>query len=314
MLIRDAALELGRNIVIVASGDLSHKLQEYGPYGFAPEGPVYDERIMDIMERAAFGELFDFDETFLEKAAECGHRAFVIMAGAFDGMQAEAKRLSHQDVTGVGYGVCLYTAGQYDPQRHFLAQYLEREEEQIARREAAEDAYVKLARQSIDFYIRDGRIMDVPENLPDELSGRRAGAFVSLHMYGRLRGCIGTISATAPTLAEEIIQNAVSACSRDPRFAPVTEEELPFLDCSVDVLGEAEPIVSPADLDVHRYGVIVSNGRRRGLLLPDLDGVDTVEQQIDIARQKAGIAKSEQYSLERFEVVRHHAAPDAEGD
>ena len=146
----------------------------------------------------------------------------------------------------------------------------------------------------------------MPDGLPEELLTRRAGAFVSLHRNGKLRGCIGTIQATRKNVAEEILQNAVSACSRDPRFAPVTQEELRSLEISVDVLGELEPIDSPDALDVKRYGVVVSHGFKRGLLLPNLEGVDTVEEQIAIARQKGGIRETEPYRLERFEVVRHY--------
>ena len=134
---------------------------------------------------------------------------------------------------------------------------------------------------------------------------KRAGAFVSIHEHGRLRGCIGTIFPTESSVAEEIIQNAVSAAVRDPRFSPIREEELPFLEISVDVLGDPEEIGSEDELDVRRYGVIVSSGRRRGLLLPDLDGVDTVEQQVAIARQKGGIRPDEPVCLQRFEVIRH---------
>ena len=106
-------------------------------------------------------------------------------------------------------------------------------------------------------------------------------------------------------MAEEIIQNAISACSRDPRFHRIREEELPYLDLSVDVLGDIEDISSPDQLDVKRYGIIVNYGRKRGLLLPDLEGVDTVEDQIDIARQKGGIRETDPYTLQRFEVIRH---------
>ena len=134
---------------------------------------------------------------------------------------------------------------------------------------------------------------------------RRAGVFVSLKKDGRLRGCIGTIQAVQSSIAEEIIQNAVSACSRDPRFDPVMPEELEQLSISVDVLGDTERINSPKELDVKRYGVVVTNGYRRGLLLPNLEGVDTVDEQIAIARQKAGIGEKEEVELERFEVVRH---------
>ena len=103
-----------------------------------------------------------------------------------------------------------------------------------------------------------------------------------------------------------ILENAVSAATRDPRFPPVQPEELERLVYSVDVLSEAEEISSEQELDVKRYGVIVSRGYKRGLLLPNLEGVDTVRQQIDIAKRKAGIPEeAEDIRLERFEVVRH---------
>lgn len=304
-LIREAVEETGRRAVFVASGDLSHKLQPHGPYGFAPEGPQYDARIMDVCGRAAFGELLDFDETFCERAAECGHRSFTIMAGAWDGMAVRARALSHEDVTGVGYGICTFYPGEKDDNRHFLDLHLQRREEELAAAQSREDAWVRLARQSLEAYVLRGETVAVPSGLPAELLERRAGAFVSLHEHGQLRGCIGTIAPTTDCLAQEIIQNAVSACSRDPRFTPVRPQELPWLEISVDVLGEPEDIGSPDELDVKRYGVIVSRGARRGLLLPDLDGVDTVEQQVSIARQKAGIGPDEKVSLQRFEVVRH---------
>ncbi len=304
-LIRQAVEETGRRAVFVASGDLSHKLQTYGPYGFAPEGPEYDARIMDVCGRGAFGELFDFDEAFCDRAAECGHRSFVIMAGALDGRAVEAQRLSHEDVTGVGCGVCIFRPGAEDGSRRFLETRLAlQEEEAMARRDAC-DPYVRLAWQSVESYVLHRRVLAVPEGLPAELTGHRAGAFVSIHKQGQLRGCIGTIAATRDSLAEEIVQNAVSAAARDPRFSPIRPDELPLLEISVDVLGEAEDIDSEKDLDVKRYGVIVTRGRKRGLLLPDLEGVDTVAQQIAIAKRKAGIGEKEKADLQRFEVVRH---------
>ena len=305
-LIARAVEETGRRTVFVASGDLSHKLQPHGPYGFAPEGPEYDRRIMDVCGRAAFGELLEFDETFCEKAAECGHRSFVIMAGAFDGVHVRARVFSHQDVTGVGYGIISFYPEGKDESRHFLKACLEKQEKELHEKAAKSDAYVRLARASVESWVRRRQVLPVPEDLPAELTKRRAGAFVSIHKNGQLRGCIGTISATEGSLAQEIIQNAISASSRDPRFAPIGPEELKYLEINVDVLGEAEPVGSPDQLDVKRYGVIVSHGRKRGLLLPDLDGVDTVEEQIRIAKQKAGIREYETCSLERFEVVRHY--------
>lgn len=304
--IRKTAELLDRRIAVIGSGDLSHKLKTDGPYGFSKEGPEYDDRIMEVMGRGDFGQLFDFPEEFCEKAAECGHRSFVILAGALDRTAVNAEKLSHEGPFGVGYGVCVYEAAGAAPERDFLRQYEERTGKEAERRKQAEDAYVRLARKTVETYVRTGEKISVPEGLPEEMYSDRAGVFVSLKEEGRLRGCIGTISPVQNSIAEEIIDNAVSAASRDPRFHAVQPEELDQLVYSVDVLGETEEIASEEELDVTRYGVVVSRGYKRGLLLPNLEGVDTVEDQIAIAKRKAGIPESTQdVRLERFEVVRH---------
>ena len=304
--IQAAAQSLGRNTVVIASGDLSHKLKEDGPYGYQEEGPAYDARIMDVMGRGAFGELLEFSEDFCEKAAECGHRSFTIMAGAFDRIGVETERLSYEGPFGVGYGVCAYQPCGSDETRGFLEQYEKKERMEFLARREREDPYVRLARYTIEAFTGTGNIPEMPRELPEELYHSRAGAFVSLKEDGRLRGCIGTIRAVRESLAEEIMYNAVSACSEDPRFSPVEEWEVEHLTISVDVLGETEKISSPEELDVSRYGVIVTRGAKRGLLLPNLEGVDTIEQQIAIAKQKAGIRDHESVELERFEVIRHY--------
>ena len=304
--IRATAETLGRNTVVIASGDLSHKLKEDGPYGYQAEGPAYDARIMDVMGRGAFGELLEFSEDFCEKAAECGHRSFTIMAGAFDRTGVEAERLSYEGPFGVGYGICTYRPTGDDGTRNFLEQYEEKERRKLLALREREDPYVRLARYTIEAFVETGKLPKMPQDLPEELYQNRAGAFVSLKEDGRLRGCIGTIHAVRESLAEEIMYNAVSACSEDPRFSPVEDWEVERLTISVDVLGETEKISSPEKLDVTRYGVIVTRGTRRGLLLPNLEGVDTIEQQIAIAKQKAGIKDYENVELERFEVIRHY--------
>lgn len=304
-IIQEAVEQTGRRAVFVASGDLSHKLRAEGPYGFAPEGPEYDGRIMDVCSRGAFGELFDFTEAFCDRAAECGHRSFVIMAGALDGMAVEPRQLSHEDVTGVGYGICTFHPIGPDADRQYLEVRERAETERLRKQKEARDPFVRLAGQTIEEYVLHHRMPALPKDLPRELTDNRAGAFVSIHKQGRLRGCIGTILPTRRNLAEEIIHNAVSAASADPRFDPIRPDELKWLEIHVDVLGVPEAIDSEEQLDVRKYGVIVSRGSRRGLLLPDLDGVDTVEQQIAIARRKAGISPDEKVTLQRFEVIRH---------
>lgn len=170
-----------------------------------------------------------------------------------------------------------------------------------------EHPLVQLARRTIEAYVREGQRISAPRELTPEMK-LRAGTFVSLHRLGQLRGCIGTFMPTQPNVAVEIISNAISAATRDPRFTPVRPDELDDLVISVDVLSAPEAIESPAELDPVRYGVIVEAGGRRGLLLPNLEGVDTVEEQIAIARSKAWIAPREPVKLYRFEVVRygHH--------
>ena len=304
-MIRETADALDRRVLFIGSGDLSHKLKEDGPYGFAAEGPVYDERIMDVMGRAAFDELLTFDESFCEKAAECGHRSFCMLAGALDGARLETERLSHEGTFGVGYGICTYRVTGDDPDRRLLARWEARQRAALREKRAREDAFVRLARAVIEAWIGARKKLPLPADLPAELLDRRAGVFVSLHREGRLRGCIGTIRPVRGSIAEEIAANAVSAATEDPRFPPVGPEELESLEISVDVLSAPEEIASRAELDVKRYGVIVSKGSRSGLLLPDLDGVDTVDEQVSIALRKAGIREGEPVSLERFEVTRH---------
>jgi AmmeMemoRadiSam system protein A len=213
--------------------------------------------------------------------------------------------LSYEGPFGVGYAVAFFEVTGEDETRDFGDQYRSMEKKMDSDRRIEEDDYVRLARLSLETYIKTGQRAAMPESLPGEMQNTRAGAFVSLKKHGRLRGCIGTISATANSLAEEIMENALSAATNDPRFDPVTEEELPELVYSVDVLGKPEEIDSIDKLDAKRYGVIVQSGGRRGLLLPNLEGVNTPEEQIAISRQKAGISSDEPVRLFRFEVVRH---------
>lgn len=310
-LVQRAAASLGRRVAYVASGDLSHKLAADGPYGFSPDGPVFDELCCDALASGSFLDLLTMDPGLCECAAECGLRSFQIMAGALDRTPVTAELLSHEGPFGVGYGVaCLSPSGPEgsDPARDFAAAYENWHAADMERRRSGEDAYVSLARASLEHRVRTGRrLRELPADLPRALLSRRAGAFVSIRKNGQLRGCIGTIAPAQGSLAWEIVANAVSAGCDDPRFPPVSAEELPELVYDVDVLGEPEPVAGPEELDPRRYGVIVSaGGGRRGLLLPDLDGVDTVEEQLGIAARKGGIDLDEPgVRLERFVVERH---------
>ena len=311
--VAEAAAALNRRVVWLASGDLSHKLKEDGPYGFVPEGPVFDQRITQDFATGDLVDVLAMDPALAERAAECGLRSFQMMVGALHGLAVRSELLSYEGPFGVGYGVAAFepldepsdAADGSDCDR--LTAYLRLRADDLARRRQAEDPYVRLARASLEAYVRDGKRIKVPADLPAELTDTRAGCFVSLKVDGALRGCIGTIAPTRASLAEEICANAISAGTRDPRFSAVRVSELDDLVYDVDVLSAPEPIASADELDPARYGVIVSTrDGRRGLLLPDLDGVDTVDEQLRIAAQKGRIELDfDDYQLERFEVVRH---------
>jgi AmmeMemoRadiSam system protein A/AmmeMemoRadiSam system protein B len=303
--IEKTANKLGRRIVFVASGDLSHKLKEDGPYGFSEEGVRFDKEVTEAMRDGNFLRFLEFAPDFCEAAAECGLRSFVILAGALSGKEVASELLSYEGTFGVGYAVCEFKVIGTSENRHFDQIFTQKQKEIAKEHQKSEDAYVHLARISLETYITTAEHCKLPENLPEELMNRKAGVFVSLKKHGSLRGCIGTISPVTESVAKEILRNAVSSGTEDPRFPPVTEDELDELVYSVDVLAEAEPIQYMTELDVEKYGVIVTSGRKRGLLLPNLEGVDTVEQQVSIAKKKAGIYDNEPFTMERFEVVRH---------
>jgi len=307
--IEQAVEDEHRRAVLIASGDLSHKLKTDGPYGFTEEGPEYDAYVTNALKEADFMAIFNVPEKLRDRAADCGYRSYLIMAGCFDRQKVKANLLSYEGPFGVGYAVVSFYPGGADDARDFERIYAEQTLKAAAQAKNAEDAYQSLARKSLEHMVINRREFkpgpDGYKNLPGEMKNTRAGVFVSLHKNGQLRGCIGTISATANCIADEIIQNAISAGLHDSRFQPVTADELPRLTYKVDVLGDAEDISDPAELDVKRYGVIVTNGKRRGLLLPNLEGIDTVQEQIAIAKRKAGIGDNEKITLQRFEVIRH---------
>lgn len=303
--ITKTAQKLDRRIVFVASGDLSHRLKEDGPYGFREEGVSFDREITQAMQEGDFLKLMEFTPDFCEAAGECGLRSFIIMAGALSGQAVAPELLSYEGTFGVGYAVCEFKINGEDDTRNFDVIFTEKQRSLARERQKNEDPFVHLARLSLETYVQTGKYAKLPEGLPEDMINKRAGVFVSLKKHGSLRGCIGTTGPVTNSIAREILRNAVSAGVEDPRFPPVTEDELPELIYSVDVLSEAEPIKDMTELDVKRYGVIVTSGRKRGLLLPNLEGVDTIEQQVDIAKKKAGIYGNEKITLERFEVVRH---------
>ena len=301
------AERLGRRTICIASGDLSHRLMEGGANGFAPEGAEFDELCTAFMKTGDFLSLLQIPGSFAEAAGHCGLNGLWVLAGALDRAATDAKLHSYEAPFGVGYAVASFTVTGRDAGTDYAARLVRAEDAAIAELRAAEDDYVRLARMSIEHFVRTHSFASLPSDLPQELIEKRAGAFVSIKKYGKLRGCIGTFLPAQKTLAEEIFYNAVSAAAHDGRFDPIEEHELNRLVYSVDVLSMPEPIESAAQLNPKIYGVIVKSltDNRRGLLLPDLAGIDTAEDQIAIAREKARIQPKEAIALARFTVERH---------
>ncbi len=279
--IAQAVKELKREVVIIASSDMTH---------FEPEESA---RKKDFQ---AIEAIIDLNEDELLKRVEelhismCGYAPTVSLISAAKELGATSAELVKHHTSGdktVDYSSDVGYAG-------------------IIIKAVIEEMHplVKLAKQTVESYVNEGKVPEPPDELTPEMK-ERTGVFVSLHKSGELRGCIGTFEPTQKNVAEEIIKNAISSSTRDPRFPPVTPEEMEHLEYSVDVLTDPKPTKDKSQLDPKKYGVIVECGFRRGLLLPDLEGVDTVDYQIDICRQKAGIDPDEPIKLYRFEVRRY---------
>ena len=297
MAIKQAALKLKRKIVLIASGDLSHRLSSDGPYPFSPSGQVFDDTLLSLLQKGDLPGVFKIDKKLIEEAGECGLRSLYVLLGALNSA-FNGFLLSYEGTFGVGYGVMKFVPiqGVDDYYSLIFAQ------QDYQGKRTFNNPFVRLAYQSIAYYLKNNKKMNVPAALPPEFNSQ-AGVFVSIKKQGALRGCIGTFLPTTQNIAAEIINNAIEAATQDPRFHPIKFTELSEIDLSVDILSKPEPALAVA-LDPKKYGVIVSKGYRKGLLLPDLEGVDTVAEQLAIACRKAGINPNDDFQIQRFLVRR----------
>lgn len=301
MAIRETAKNLNKKVIFIASGDLSHRLTEDGPYEYSPEGSKFDKILLENLQKGDVTGVFNIDKYIVENAGECGLRSIYIMLVAMEGEDVKGELLSYEGPFGVGYGVMSFDNQSKNHSNLELLMNMKREA--FNKKISNSNAYVKLARESLNYFYTTGKLMKPPKDLPEEMLREKNGVFVSLKKFGNLRGCIGTFLPTTNSVAEEIIKNAIQAATQDPRFPRVEDSELTELDISVDVL--SEPVeATKEELDPKNYGVIVSKGNKRGLLLPDLEGVDTVDYQLQIACEKAGIDFYDDYSIEKFKVIR----------
>ena len=292
--IRKAVDEGGRRVAFIASGDLSHRLKPQAPAGYNPNAHVFDEEVVDALRSNEPQRIVDIDFNLRRLAGECGYRSMLVAIGASAELPLACEVLSYEAPFGVGY----------------LVAQLTNQTDRPAIGATEEISLPALAREAVETFVRSGNIVLQPRPAEGFLLSR-APCFVSLKtLNGELRGCIGTIEPARDTLAQEIVANAISAATNDPRFEPVRPEELSNLRYSVDVLFPPEETVI-GDLDPSVFGVIVEDesGERRGLLLPDIPGIDNAEQQVDIAARKAGIRRDEPVKLYRFRVERYRENP-----
>jgi AmmeMemoRadiSam system protein A/AmmeMemoRadiSam system protein B len=304
--IKRAADESGRAIAFVASGDLSHRLKPEAPAGYNPQAYLFDQEVVDAISAAEPERIINIDTDLRKMAGECGYRSMLVALGVAETAAPDYEVLHYEAPFGVGY-IVAQIAREHLPteDRAPASDSLEAEENSPTAGQPGGAQLLSLARHAIETYVREGRLIEKPSSLDPALN-QPAACFVSIKTSeGDLRGCIGTTEPVKETLAEELIANAVSSATRDPRFPPVTPEELSKLRYSVDVLSSSEP-TKFEELDPKVYGVIVEDesGWRRGLLLPDLQGVNTSRQQVDIASRKAGITPGTPLKLSRFRVER----------
>ncbi len=301
--VRRAARSLGRKTALLASGDLSHCLAAGAPGGYNPRGAEFDRKLAALLAGPDAKKIIKMDPALVRQAAECGYHAIVMMLGALDGYELEAEVLSYEGPFGVGYLVAAYRPAGIGGEQSFLNRLQSQRREEVENRRAGESFLVRLARETLERHVKR---MPRPEitGIPEEFKGR-AGTFVSIKKHGVLRGCIGTIEPVTSSIVDEVMANAVKTGVHDPRFQPVQKQELDDLEYSVDVLQPPEPVTGVEQLDPGKYGVIVRAGAKKGLLLPDLEGVDSAGEQVAIVRQKAGIGPDEPVMLERFKVARY---------
>src|SRR5229473_7175194 len=296
--IRAAIDKVGRRVAFIASGDLSHRLKPGAPAGYNLEAHLFDEEVVEAIRSNSTRRIVTIDQELRRTAGECGYRSMLVAIGVAQELESRCEVISYEAPFGVGY---------------LVAQLLSEppavaggSKTQAGRSGVSGAELTALARQTIEAFIKEGKLVPAPEN-PSEILAQRAACFVSIKTRaGDLRGCIGTIEPEQNTLAEELIANAISAATRDPRFPPVRADELPSLKYSVDVLSQPE-LVRLEDLDPNVYGVIVEDqdGVRRGLLLPSLEGIDTAAKQVEIASRKAGIPPGTEVKLWRFRAERY---------
>ncbi len=274
------AMKDGNSWAMIASGDLSHRLIPGAPAGYSPDGRILDRQIIRSLREGSPEAILEIAPGTISRGGECGLKSAALLLGL---VRTPMRVLSYQGPFGVGYCVADGKPSDQESKLH---------------------PSVCVARRTIENVV-GGFSFDKGRWQGNEQLSRPGACFVSIKKNGNLRGCIGTLAPTRATLLQEISSNAIASSTSDPRFPPVQVEELDEIEVSVDILSVPEAIPGIEYLDPYKYGVIVTKGSRRGVLLPDLEGISNAKEQVSIAASKAGIGDLEGISIQRFTVERH---------
>lgn len=310
---------INKRVVLIASGDMSHALKSDGPYRLHTDGPWFDKIMCDSIKQNQIYDVFLEDEQKIANAAECGLRSFAILAGSLNSHDVHSSLLGYEGPFGVGYLIASFIPMQPSQVDH-IAMIETTIKNKAAEQKSKAHLFVKIAWETIEAYVLTGKspkvvwegntihINDKAILIDDEKYGEllssQRGVFVSIKKNSMLRGCIGTIAPSKENVLKEIISNAISACANDYRFDPIDVNELMDLCVNVDVLSELEQVENTEELDAKQFGIVVYCGMKQGVLLPDLSGVDRVEEQLKIATNKAGFHVDEIEKIDRFTVER----------
>ncbi|GMO14770.1 MAG: AmmeMemoRadiSam system protein A [Mycoplasmoidaceae bacterium] len=277
--INDIIKKTNRRVLLICSGDLSHNSTTW-----------FDLLIKESFEKLNFNKLLSLDESSLDNVHQCGYYPMVILLGIIDHYKITTNSLSYESPFKVGYYCCEIILNNENVHNNFISSLVEK----------PKSKYVILAKQAVENYIMNKNPINYLR------SSIQNGVFVTIKKLGKLRGCIGTILPTKYSIEEEIYTNAITACSQDNRFTRINENELEYLEYDVDVLNPPTPVFDTSELNPKKYGVIVRSGYKQGVLLPDLDGVNTPRKQIDIAKQKANIRDGEEITISKFTITRYY--------
>lgn len=306
---------LQRRTVVIASGDLSHRLSRDSAFGFAADAESFDRQVLDALETANFLDLMTMDSELSERSGECGLRPLVMLAGVLDGKKVCTDVLSYEKPFGVGHAVASFGLRGEDASRRFDRGYERWRRNRAREAREAEGPLAAFARWALEECVLSGQepalgardLERLAAEVGEEVLDAAASVFVTLRLSGHLRGSFGSLVAKKGTFAEELVRNAIGAGFQDVRFDRVRKDELPFLEYEVDVVASSERVGGAEDLDPRSFGVCAFTPRRKkcGVVLPNPQSPLTGSEQLAIALQKGGIDAMERYSIERFSTVRH---------